>query len=416
MPGPQPDCPVSVKRKQRKLLKQILRCRTTPQCLVWRIQIILMAAKGYSNSQIARLLSMSRCTVQKWRARWCDAQSTLASAEEEGLTRSQWKCLLREILSDAPRSGSPGTFTPEQLVRIIAVACEPPEQSGRPVTHWTPSELAEEVVQRDIVESISARTVGRVLSEGDVKPHLSRYWLNATPEDPDVFHAEVRTVCALYQQAVELHAAGVHLMSTDEKTGIQALERAADTLPMRPGQVERREYEYIRHGTQCLIANLEVATGRIVAASVTPTRTEQDFVAHIAQTVATDPDAEWVFITDQLNTHQSESLVCWVAATCGINEELGVKGKQGILQCMKTRKAFLEDATHRVRFVYTPKHTSWLNQIEIWFSILVRRVLKRGNFASVEALKQRLLAFIDYFNEHLAKPFRWTYAGKPLAA
>jgi transposase len=231
---------------------------------------------------------------------------------------------------------------------------------------------------------------------------------------PEQFDQEVKGVCNLYAAAPELHEKGVHIMSTDEKTGIQALERKNPTLPMRPGLVERREFEYLRHGTQALIANFEVATGKIVAPSLGPTRTEADFVAHLARTVARDPGGAWIFITDQLNTHKSEGLVRWVAQHCGLEHELGVKGKTGILQSMKTRAAFLQDPAHRIRFVYTPKHTSWLNQIEIWFSILVRRVLKRGNFASVEELRTRILDFIDYFNRTMAKPFKWTYAGRPL--
>jgi transposase len=196
-------------------------------------------------------------------------------------------------------------------------------------------------------------------------------------------------------------------------TGIQALERIAPTKPMRPGQIERREFEYARHGRLSLIANFDVVTGQVVTPSLGPTRTEADFAAHIAQTIDTDPQAVWVFITDQLNTHQSESLVRLLAERCGLDADLGVKGMSGVLQSMTSRAAFLSDPTHRLQFVYVPKHTSWLNQIEIWFSILVRRVIKRGNFPSVDALRERILAFVDYFNQ-TAKPFRWTYTGRPL--
>jgi len=187
-------------------------------------------------------------------------------------------------------------------------------------------------------------------------------------------------------------------------------------LPTRQGLIERVEFEYKRHGTLCLIANFDVVTGKAITPTIGPTRTEEDFVAHIARTVGLDPDATWVFVVDQLNTHKSEGLVRFIAERCVINDELGFKGKSGVLRTMKTRKTFLEDLDHRIRFVYTPRHASWLNQVEIWFSILSRRALKRASFDSLEALKKRLTDFIDYFNAVLAKPFRWTYAGKPLRA
>lgn len=197
-------------------------------------------------------------------------------------------------------------------------------------------------------------------------------------------------------------------------TGIQALERGAPTKPSIPGEVERREFEYVRHGTQCLIANLDVVTGEVVSPTVQATRTEEDFVDHVSRTVATDPDAEWIIVCDQLNIHWSEGLVRYVAQQCQVTEELGKKGRRGVLKSKATRKAFLEEKSHRIRFVYTPRHTSWLNQIEIWFGILMRRVLRRGSFRSTTELRDRLLAFIDYFNRNLAKPFKWTYTGRPL--
>ena len=200
-------------------------------------------------------------------------------------------------------------------------------------------------------------------------------------------------------------------MSTDEMTGIQALERLYPCLPMLPGQVQRQEFEYERHGTLSLIANLEVASGRVVMPSLGPTRTEADFAAHLAQTIQTDPEAAWIFITDQLNTHQSETLLRLVAEQCGIQEDLGIKGKSGHLATMRTRAAFLSDSSHRIRFVYTPKHSSWLNQIEIWFSILVRRLLARASWVSVTQLRQGILAFIVYYNRLSNGPFHWTYKG-----
>ena len=222
----------------------------------------------------------------------------------------------------------------------------------------------------------------------------------------------MKTICQIYSEAKELYDKGVKVVSTDEKTGIQAIERKI--IPLKPGLVEKQESEYIRHGTKCLISNLEVATGKIIAPSIGDSRTELDFLEHIKQTVKEDESAEWIFIVDQLNTHKSASLVQWVAKQCQYQGDLGKKGVSGILKNMETRALFLQDSSHRIRFVYTPKHASWLNQIECWFSILVRRLIKRNSFCSTKDLQEKIAQFIDYFNETMAKPFKWTYKGKPL--
>jgi len=235
-------------------------------------------------------------------------------------------------------------------------------------------------------------------------------------EDPEGYQANVENVCDTYLNARALHEQGAHIISTDEKTGMQALERVHPTKPTRPGLTERIEGEYKRHGTLCLIANWDVVQGRIVAPSIGQTRTEKDFTAHIQRTIDTDPGGTWIFVVDQLNTHMSETLVNLVTKRCELDVELGVKGKSGVLKSKATRKSFLEDSTHNIRFVYTPRHTSWLNQIECWFSILVRRLLKRSSFRSLDDLEEKLRAFIEYFNAVLAKPFKWTYTGRPLQA
>lgn len=185
---------------------------------------------------------------------------------------------------------------------------------------------------------------------------------------------------------------------------------------MRPGQVERIDPEYERHGTSGLIASRKVATGEIVGPMIQPTRTEPDFLQHIQNVVALHPEDKNIFITDNLNTHMSESLVKYVARESGIDEStLGKKEKSGILKNMESRAAFLQDPSHKIVFVYTPKHCSWLNQIECWFSILSRRLLnKRSSFLSVGHLEEKIREFIDFYNKHLKKPFEWNYEGKLL--
>lgn len=242
-----------------------------------------------------------------------------------------------------------------------------------------------------------------------------RYYLNPEP-DPQS-DEKIAAINQLYQTAQERAARGEAIVSTDEMTGVQARQPKHPDLPMQPGQVLRREFEYIRHGTLSLIVNFQVAAGTVGQVSAGATRNEADFLAHIQRTVASAPQiVQWHFIVDNLNTHQSASLVRYVANESDLDIDLGTKGKSGILASLESRTAFLADPTHRLVFHYTPKHASWMNQIEIWFSILVRKLLKRGIFTSVADLKAKVLAFVAYFNRTMAKPFRWTYQGKALAA
>lgn len=331
---------VRITERQQALLRQIVAATTSPVCLARRAAVILRAFAGEQNREIAPAVGLNAQAVGVWRRRWARAWPRLIRIEC-GETQAAHRRAIEEVLSDGPRSGNPGKFTPEQVTQILALACEPPEKSGRPITHWTNAELAAEAQRRGIVPSISVSQVGRYLHEAELKPHKSRYWLNTKEKDPQQFQEKVEQVCDCYQEAPRLYAEeNTHTVCIDEMTGIQALERVAATLPMKPGQVECREFEYVRHGTTTLIGSFHVPTGQLMPPTLGATRTEEDFVGHVARTVAADPEASWVFVADNLNIHASEGLVKWVAETCEIEQELGKK--------RQTRRAPLARKSPRV--------------------------------------------------------------------
>jgi len=248
-----------------------------------------------------------------------------------------------------------------------------------------------------------------------VKPHKTQGWLNPKCTAEELAQGS-KKICEVYLQAPQKwEEEGIKTISTDEKTGIQALERIAPDLPLQKGRCCKQEYEYTRHGTLCLTANWDVVKGKVICPTIGETRNESDFQQHIQQTTESDSEVKkWCFVLDNLNTHKSEELVLWVSKLIGIPQNaLGEKGKSGILKNMESRAAFLSNEEHPVYFIYTPKHCSWLNQIEIWFSILSKKLLKRGNFTSKQNLNEQLDQFIKYFNTVLGKPFKWTYNGKP---
>lgn len=221
---------------------------------------------------------------------------------------------------------------------------------------------------------------------------------------------KIENICSFYIEAPNLAENGIEVYSTDEMTGVQALERKYPDKPVCPGSPAMHEFEYIRHGTISLIAFLRVADGAIHAPYINKTRNEQDFCNAVRQLVLEDPDREYVIICDGLNTHKSESLVRLTAELCAFTGDLGTKGKKGILKSMKSREEFLMDEGHQIRFVYTPKHSSWVNQIEIWFGIINRKLLKKSSYKSIEEMARSILNFIEQYNL-TAKAFNWKYAG-----
>ena len=365
MPGPELPA-VELTGEERLALETIVRRHTAGQQVVLRGRIILAAADGVNQSTIAARLGTTINTVRYWRRRWIGLQC-IALGELS----------VDERLADAPRPGAPARITADQVCRIVALACEArPSRNGRsasgPDGRWLPRSSS------GASSSRSRHATRRAfLKSGALKPHLVRYWLTPAPDEE--LWPKVTEINAVYHEAPSRAEQGERTVSTDEMTGVQALERKHPGLPLVPGKVERREFEYIRHGTRAFILSRDVVSGQVVAPSVGPTRTEADFLAHLQGVVATDPTAiRWHIVSDNLNTHQSASLVEWVAQVSGLTDDLGIEGESGILRSQATRAAFLSDPTHRIVFHYTPKHASWMNQIEIWLSILTRKLLRRA--------------------------------------
>ena len=315
---------VRVSERQWAILQELSRSRTVAKGIVQRALILVRGVQGRLNDQIALEVELNRQQVGVWRRRWRDAWDSLCV----------WECTephrLREailaVLADAPRPGSPGKVTAEQVAQILAVACESPKLSGRPIARWTHRELRDEVVKRKIVDRLSVAQVGRYLKQSAVQPHRSKMWLNTTEKNPDTFKREAATVCQTYLDAPRKAAVnGVHTVSVDEATSLQALERNAPDKSVQAGSVAKQEFEYTRHGTTTLTAGLDVVSGQIISPTLEATRTEPEFVDHIERTVNHDSTGEWIFLVDNLNTHASESLVRWVAEQCGVDDPLGKK-------------------------------------------------------------------------------------------
>jgi hypothetical protein len=405
---------VVITERQQSVLQEIAAARTSEVRMSQRARIILLAFEGLKNEEVSAQVSMNPDQVGVWRKRWKAAFTQLVSVEctepRDGLRKA-----ILAVLADEHRSGRPARITAEQQAQLVALACEQPNPDECPVSHRSSEDLAGEAVKRGIVDSISARHLRDILERNDVRPHRHKYWLTSPDRrDPD-FGERVTEICDLYQEAQELYQQkGIHTVCIDEQTGIQALERIAPDLPTRPGLTAKLEFEYRRHGTISLFGNLHVPTGQILKPLLNATRTEEDFLENLDNLISHDEDAQWRLIVDNLNTHCSESCVLYVAAACGLDDDLGEKGVRGVLKNRFTRMKFLSDPTHRIRFIYLPRHTSWLNQIEIWFGLLRRKVTRLGNFASLPHLCDKITQFITYYNSVLAHPYKWTYKGRLL--
>ena len=400
---------VVVTEKQWAILQKLVAARATPTGLAQRARIVILAFEKHLNEDIEKIVHLHHDAVGLWRRRWRDGWPKLISIEcRDGL--GPLKKAIITLLSDAPRSGRPPRITAEQQAAVAAKAGEDPADSDRPISHWSSQELADEMAKDSAAATgfaISGRTVRRMLAAMTIRPHRHRYWLFSKDKEKDpMFDTKVRRVCEVYRDAIELYQReGVRTICIDEMTGIQALERIAADVPVRPGSVAKLEYEYRRHGTTTLFGNFHVPTGRVWCPLLRKTRDEFDMLENINNIVCVGgEDAGYRLVMDNLTMHCSESMVMMIAGLNGIDDDLGKKGVRGILKDVASRKAFLSDPTHRVCCVYTPRHCSWLNQIEIWFSTLRRKLLRRGSFASIDELGDRIESFIDYYNGALAKP------------
>jgi hypothetical protein len=298
-----------------------------------------------------------------------------------------------------------GLFPPDGRIAVVSIATSLTEAHDCPRHGWTLDEIAATIVNEVHANAVSRCTVWRVLQAADLKPHKSIYWLNS--HDPE-FETRAKEICQLYVQAPRFYQEGRLVICCDEKTGMQILQRAAPTQRVEPGKPEKREFEYIRLGTRTMITSFVVPTGEVVW-DLGQTRTNLDFRAHVLRVTKHFPTMQkFDWVVDNLNTHCSLDL-CELMAYLN-----GVAFKPEALPTQVERRAFLSNPDHRHVFHYVPRHGSWLNQVELWFSVLSRQFQRRGDFASVQDFIARLAKYLDEYNLEKAHPYRWTYTGEPM--
>jgi hypothetical protein len=316
-----------------------------------------------------------------------------------------------------PAPVDPGAFPPDERLTVITLASSQTADHQTPDSSWSLQELAFAIVSEAHQRAMSQSTIQRILAQADLKPHQSVYWLNSHDTD---FDTKAQAICQLYVNAPRLFEQGRLVLSCDEKTSMQIRGRVYPTQPPQPsildatgkpircGQPAKREFEYIRYGTRCLLTTFCVPTGEVVW-DLGQTRTSQDWATHLRHVRERFPNQrgyDWVI--DNLNTHWSLDVCALVAEWC----KIPLVAKE--LKTGRQRRAFLSDPTHAHVFHFTPLHGSWLNQVELFFSVLARRFLKRGDFASAAEFEMRLRRWLEDYNSRHAHPYRWTYTGEPL--